>query len=147
GGDGNDTLNGGLGNNVIDGGAGTDFAIVDFSDRATGVSLINGAVAGTIYTAMVGGVAAGSLTHVETISITGGTGSDTLGEVLTTATQPGGAFIGGSGAATDVIIIDASGLTNQFSGGLNVSGLYEDGNGSPFVTFSGFEALNFTGNT
>src|SRR5262249_10291807 len=72
--------------------------------------------------------------------------NDTLGAVLTAATQPGGAFVGNAG--NDIIIIDASALTgHSFSGGLNVNGLYEDGSGSPFVTFSTFEALDFVGNT
>jgi Ca2+-binding RTX toxin-like protein len=98
-------------------------------------------VAGTVYEATVGGVAAGSVTNVEAISITGGTGNDRIGGAYPTwATTT---LSGGSG--DDVAVVDASAHTASFSGGVNVGGIINNATGV-FLTLSGIEALEFTGN-
>src|SRR4029078_597768 len=109
---------------------------------------VNGAVAGVTYTATVGGLAAGSVTNVEAISISGGSGNDHISAALT-VTSPVTTFDGGSGQ--DVVELDASALTGAFSGGLNVlgaglGGLFYINSGSALVSINNIEALNFKGN-
>ena len=70
--DGNDRFDGGRGNNTIDGGGGSDVASFDFSDRTGKVEFVNGGVAGETYTALVGGVASGTVSNVEVMGVTGG---------------------------------------------------------------------------
>jgi VCBS repeat-containing protein len=139
---GDDVLDGGTGNNVIDGGTGTDHAIFDFSERSSAVVLVNGAVDGVVYQATVGGVAAGSVTNVEVISITGGSGDDRIGaRYVTTAIT---ATLNGNGGA-DTAVADLSGVGEAISGGLNYGFLFTDQRGS-FLTLTSIEALVYTGN-
>src|SRR5262249_31203470 len=107
------------------------------------LTFVNGGAAGVTYTALVGGNAAGSVTNVETVSITGGTGNDRIGGVLT-LTSPVSTLAGGSG--TDVAVIDASALPGTISGRAHAGGLFYNNSGSAFLNLSGIEALEFTGN-
>lgn len=147
GGEGNDTLNGGRGNNVIDGGSGIDTATIDFSDRTGDVVLVNGAVQDVVYAATVGGQAAGSVTNVETLSsLFGGSGNDRLGGVVTGL---GGDLRGGGG--NDVLVLDASTLTNSTGAGAGLGFNDYDAmltlgdNFQRFTWIAGFEGYEFTG--
>jgi hypothetical protein len=139
--DGDDRFNGGLGNNTIDGGAGSDLAIFDFSDRTGHVELVNGGVAGATYTALIDGVASGSVTNVEALGVTGGSGDDRIGGVIGTTLF---AVTMTGGAGTDTAVIDASAVSEGISGGVPYGGLYRGT--TLFVSLSGIEALEYTGN-
>jgi len=146
----NDTLNAGTGNNTIDGGTGWDQASVDFSDRTGAVALINGGVAGTTYSATVGGVAAGSVTNVEVLSIAGGSGNDQIGGVYTLpGTQTNYSLTLDGNDGTDTAFVDFSGLSQSsgYSWDATNSYLYGyDGNGYQLALYlNDIEKLDFTG--
>ena len=140
---GDDQLDGGTGDNILDGGTGNDIATLDFSDRTANLTLLNGAVAGTVYQATVGGIAAGTITNIETLNITGGAGDDVIGGVYASA-GAAASLIGGGGS--DTAVIDVSAVPNgRFGGGLVAGAIYDGFNGGT-LSLSGIETLRFTGN-
>jgi|CXWL01.1.fsa_nt_gi microcystin-dependent protein/Ca2+-binding RTX toxin-like protein len=74
---GDDQLNGGLGNNIFNGGAGTDLAIMDYGDRVGAITFTLD-VPANLTTILVGGVGAGTLTGIEAINITTGSGNEVM---------------------------------------------------------------------
>jgi Ca2+-binding RTX toxin-like protein len=141
GGDDNDLLYGGTGNDTIDGGAGIDIGYFDFSDRIASVVFLADSDGGT-YTPLVGGVASGSIRNVEAIGVTGGSGDDRLGGVYTASWTGLVQMFGGAGS--DVLVIDASALSDRFAGGLN--GWIDDVTTGAGLYNQEFEVLEFTGN-
>ncbi|WP_408591273.1 beta strand repeat-containing protein [Novosphingobium sp.] len=145
GGGGSDVLAGGVGNNVLDGGAGYDAVAFDFSDRTGAVELINGAVSGAVYTATVGGVAAGSFTNAEVLSVTGGSGNDHIGGVYRPPTDghTATATLNGNGG-TDTAVLDLSSAASAVWDG--ASHLQINGDlGAIAMTLNGIKALDLTG--
>jgi Ca2+-binding RTX toxin-like protein len=65
------------GDDTIDGGEGIDHAVLSYAAR-TGAVVLNFGSAAAIKTITVGGVAAGSLTNVERVTVYGGLAGDTL---------------------------------------------------------------------
>ena len=140
---GDDQLDGGTGDNILDGGTGNDIATLDFSDRTANLTLLNGAVAGTVYQATVGGIAAGTITNIETLNVIGGSGDDVIGGIYASA-GAAASLIGGGGS--DTAVVDVSAVPNgRFGGGLVAGAIYDGFNGGT-LSLSGIETLRFTGN-
>jgi Ca2+-binding RTX toxin-like protein len=100
------------------------------------------------YTATVGGAAAGSIRNIEILNVQGGSGNDRLGAIFTSLVPT---TLAGNGG-TDTAIIDTTAFAGErFVGGINHpyfgNTIYRivNGNITSFVTLSGMEVLEYTG--
>lgn len=147
---GDDTLNDGQGNDTFNGGAGWDRASINLSARSQPLTLLfDGRTPGAVSALLEGGVQIGTLSGIEAIDVTGGTGNDRLGGTFdfhpSVSTQ---SYLSG-GSGHDTVVIDLGHVASDISriGSIEGGAITTRSADTRMLTISmdTFEALDFTG--
>lgn len=150
GGDGDDVLQDGQGNDTFNGGAGWDRASINLSARSQAMTLLfDGRTPGAVSTLLEGATAIGTLTGIEAIDVTGGSGNDRLGGTFDfNPAGPAESYLSG-GAGQDTVVIDLGHVASDITriGSIEGGAITTRHADSRQLTISldTFEALDFTG--